>query len=108
MHLIVDVIVSVDCFLCNLSEEKKILKPEIDLLNFIVVDVIVSVDTYLQQQKNLHQYFDPHTTEDKVRIIIIKARRVKKEVGERSKLKQPNKIVTKNRKTGTHNLINYF
>ena len=47
MHLIVDVIVSVDCFLCNLSEEK-ILKPEIDLLNFIVVDVIVSVDTFLQ------------------------------------------------------------
>ena len=43
MHLIVDVIVSVDCFLCNLSEEEKILKPEIDLLNFIVVDVIVSV-----------------------------------------------------------------
>ena len=48
MHLIVDVIVSVDCFLCNLSEEEKILKPEIDLLNFIVVDVIVSVDTFLQ------------------------------------------------------------
>ena len=48
MHLTVDVIASVDCFLCNLSEEKKILKPEIDLLNFIVIDAIVSVDTYLQ------------------------------------------------------------
>ena len=35
MHLIVEVIFSVDCFLCNLSEEKK-LKREIDLLNFIV------------------------------------------------------------------------
>ena len=39
MHLIVDVIFSVDSFLCNLSEEKKS-KREIDLLNFIIVDVI--------------------------------------------------------------------
>ena len=37
--IIVDVIFSVDCFLCNLSEEKNS-KREIDLLNFIVVDVI--------------------------------------------------------------------
>ena len=38
MHLIVDVIFSVDYFLCNLSEKNS--KREIDLLNFIVVDVI--------------------------------------------------------------------
>ena len=35
MHLIVDVIFSVDCFLYNLSQEKKY-----DLLNFSVADVI--------------------------------------------------------------------
>ena len=36
IHLIVDVIFNVDCFLCNLSEENY-LKREIDLLNFIVI-----------------------------------------------------------------------
>ena len=36
--------------------------------------------------------------------IIKKARRAKKEVGKRSKAKQPNKIETKDRKQGTHNL----
>ena len=39
IHLITDVIFSVDCFLCNLSKEK-ISKHEIELLNFIVVDVL--------------------------------------------------------------------
>ena len=46
MHLIVDVIFSVDYFLCNLSEEKNS-KREIDLLNFIVVDVIFKLCGYL-------------------------------------------------------------
>ena len=39
IHLIVDVIFNVYCFLCNLSEEKNS-KGEIDLLNFIAVVVI--------------------------------------------------------------------
>ena len=36
--------------------------------------------------------------------IIKKATRAKKEVGKRSKMKQPDKIETKNRKPETHNL----
>ena len=39
INLIVDVIFSFDCFFYNLSEVK-ILKCEIDLLNFIVADAI--------------------------------------------------------------------
>ena len=40
IHLIVDAIFSVDCFLYNSSEEEKISKCEIDLLNFFVADAI--------------------------------------------------------------------
>ena len=46
------------------------------------------------------QYFDSDTTKYKVRIIE-KARRAKKEVGKRSKSKQPDKIETENGKPGT-------
>ena len=52
----------------------------------------------------MQQYFDPDTTEYKVRITIKKARRAKKGVGKRSKSKQPIKIEKKNRKQGTCNL----
>ena len=49
IHLIVDAIFSVDSFLYNSSEEEKISKCEIDLLNFFVADAILnSVDIYLQ------------------------------------------------------------
>ena len=53
---------------------------------------------------NSLQYFDPHETEDKVRIIIIEARWAKKEVGKRSKSMKHDKTKTKNGKTGTWNL----
>ena len=46
IHLIVDLIFNVHCFLCNLSQEKNS-KDEIDLLNFIVVVFSNGVDTYL-------------------------------------------------------------
>ena len=36
------------------------------------------------------QFFDPHTTEGKIKVIIKKARRVKNDVGKRSKSRQLN------------------
>ena len=40
--------------------------------------------------------------------IIKKARKAKKEVGKRSKLKQPDKIEMENEKSGTRNLIKWL
>ena len=51
------------------------------------------VDTYLYQRKNSQEFFDPHTTGGKVKVIIKMARRAKNEVGKRSKSKQRDKIV---------------
>ena len=75
------------------------------MLNFIVLDVISKgVDTYLHQRKDSQHFFDPHTTEGKVKVIIKKARRVKNEVSKRIKLKQLDKIETENGKPGKRNL----
>ena len=52
----------------------------------------------------MQQYFDPHTTEGKVKVIIKKARRAKNKVGKRSKSKQLDKIETENGKPGKGNL----
>ena len=52
----------------------------------------------------MQQYFDPHTTEGKVKVIIKKARRAKSEVRKRSKSKQLDKIETENSKLGKRNL----
>ena len=52
----------------------------------------------------MQQFFDPHTTEGKVKVIIKKARRAKNEVGKRSKSKQFDKIETENGKPGKPNL----
>ena len=74
---------------------------EIDLLNFIVADTIFKLLIFICSNKRTRmQYFDSDTTKYKVRIIE-KARRAKKEVGKRSKSKQPDKIETENGKPGT-------
>ena len=62
------------------------------------------VDTYLYWHKNSQQSFDPHTTKQKVKVIIKKARRAKNEVGKRSKSKQLDKIETENGKPRKSNL----
>ena len=52
----------------------------------------------------MQQFFDPHTTEGKVKVIIKKARRAKDEVGKRSKSNQLDKIETENGIPGKRNL----
>ena len=52
----------------------------------------------------MQQFFDPHTTERKVKVIIKKARRAKDEVGKRSKSNQLDKIETENGIQGKRNL----
>ena len=52
----------------------------------------------------MQQFFDPHTTEGKVKVIIKKARRAKNEVGKRSKSKQLDKTETENDKPAKRNL----
>ena len=59
--------------------------------------------TFIYSNKNSQQYFDSDTTEYEVRLIIEKARRAKKELGKRSKLKQPHKTETEKQKPGTCN-----
>ena len=59
----------------------------------------------LYLRKNSQQFFDPHTTEGKVKVIIKKARRAKKEVGKRSKSKQLDKITINQ---GNVTSINYL
>ena len=92
IHLIVDVISNVDCFLCNLSEEKKS-KREIDLLNFIAV-VIFKRCWYLSilTEELAAIFWSSYNWRESrsyyQKVIIKKARRVKNEVGKRSKSKQ--------------------
>ena len=62
INLIVDEIFNVGCFPYNLSEQKR----SIGMRNWFP-KFSNSVDTYLQYCKNLQQYFDSHTAEDKVR-----------------------------------------
>ena len=62
------------------------------------------VDTYLYKRKNSQQFFDPHRTEGKVKVITKNARRDKNEVATRSKSKQLDKIETENSKLGKRNL----
>ena len=52
----------------------------------------------------MQQFFDPHTTERKIKVIIKKARRAKDEVVKRSKSNQLDKIETENGITGKRNL----
>ena len=52
----------------------------------------------------MQQFFDPHTTERKVKVIIKKARRAKDEVVKRSKSNQLDKIETENGIPGKRNL----
>ena len=52
----------------------------------------------------MQQFFDPHTAEGKVKVIIKKARRAKDEVGKRSKWNQLDKIETENGIPGKRNL----
>ena len=54
----------------------------------------------------MQQFFDPHTTEGKVKVIIKKARRAKKKVGKRSKSKQLDMIEIENVEPGNNNLNN--
>ena len=92
----------VDCFLCNLFEEKKF-ETWNWFAKFYCCDVIFKRCWYLR--KNSQQFFDPHTTEGKVKVIIKKARRAKKEVGKRSKSKQVDKITINQ---GNVTSINYL
>ena len=93
IHLIVDVIFNVGCFLCNLSEEKNS-KDEIDLINFIVVAIFKRCWYLSILTKEHAAIFDPHTTKGKVKVIIKNARMAKNEDGKRSKSKQLHKIET--------------
>ena len=52
----------------------------------------------------MQQFFDPHTTEGKVKVIIKKARRAKNKVGKRSKSKQLDMIEIENVEPGKNNL----
>ena len=52
----------------------------------------------------MEQFFDPHTTKGKVKVIIPKARRAKNEAVKRDKPKQLDKIQTENGKPGKRNL----
>ena len=107
IHLIVDVIFNVDCFLCNLSEEKNS-KREIDLLNFIAV-VIFKRCWYLSilTEELAAIFWSSYSWRESrsyyQKVIIKKARRAKNEVGRRSKSKQLDKIETENDKPGKRN-----